>query len=73
VDWVPLGRFVRKYSALSNMLFRGQPIGKIIEAEIAQDGKEWPPLHAGLFGGSLERLQAAKQRVDSSITVASHW
>ena len=69
IGWVPLGRFVRKYSLLSP---GGQPIGKTIADEVER-GENWSPLRAGLFGGSTERLQSAKQRVDSFIAGASQW
>ena len=32
-------------------------------AEVNAAGDDWPPLQAGLFGGSIHRLSAALQRV----------
>ena len=36
----------------------------IVAAELARDGAAWPPLAAGMFGGDMARLQAAKAAVD---------
>ena len=71
--WVPLGRFVRNYSVLSSVLHHGQPVGKIIDAEVEREGENWPPLRAGLFGGSMERFRTAKQHVDSFIGGRSQY
>jgi hypothetical protein len=62
--WVPLGRFVAKYSMFSEVLHRGPRIGEVIDAEVKRDGGDWPPLRVGLFGGSIERFRSAKQKVD---------
>jgi hypothetical protein len=68
--WIPLGRFMRKYSVLSNVLHHGETIGKTIETEFERGGENWPPLRAGLFGGSTERFLAASQRVNDFIRFA---
>lgn len=51
VAWAPAGRFVSDQY--------GNGADKIIEAEISDAGAAWPPLAAGLFGGSQDRLGEA--------------
>lgn len=41
-------------------------IGRV-EAEIAAAGTAWPPLAAGMFGGSVEQLRIAKDRYDKDV------
>ena len=54
IDWGPAGRFVAdQYGAGAD---------QAIEAEIAEAGALWPPLTAGLFGGSAERLNESLGR-----------
>ena len=43
---------------------------KKVDAEITQNGPNWSPLLAGMFGGSVDRLKAAKERFDPR---ASLW
>lgn len=55
--WGPPGRFAWKHS-------RGldtSPFTKIVE-EAAAQGKDWPPLRAGLFGGTLDRFQKTAEQ-----------
>ena len=66
-DWVPLnaplGRFAWNPSGREKT-----GIAEIISAEVAQLGGNWPLLRAGLFGGSLRRFLASKERVDHMLT-----
>ncbi|MEA2561052.1 MAG: hypothetical protein QOH06_2556 [Acidobacteriota bacterium] len=48
--WFPLGRFVHRGTSR-------------IRKELSELGESWPPLRAGFFGGSLERLKAAEEQV----------
>jgi hypothetical protein len=54
VAWAPTGRFVSDHY--------GTGIDKVLEAEIGEAGASWPPLAAGLFGGSQERLGESLDR-----------
>jgi len=54
VAWTPTGRFVSDQY--------GTGLDKVIEAEIAEAGASWPPLAAGLFGASKDRLDEALGR-----------
>lgn len=48
--------------------FRPEPhIIEQIESEASSAGENWPPLRAGLFDGSLERLQIVKGDIDEHI------
>jgi hypothetical protein len=67
--WVPLGRFMLKYSPISS----GEQIGSIITSEIEKEGENWAPLQAGLFDGSLEKCLGAKQSVDTFIGKSRTW
>ncbi len=50
--WGPVGRFGWKHNARNN-----GPLAKIVSEGRAQQSG-WPPLQAGLFGGSYERFDA---------------
>ena len=41
-----------------------ESLPRIFDAELARDGAAWSPLAAGMFGGDMARLQAAKAAVD---------
>ena len=45
---------------------------RMVAAELERDGTAWPPLSAGLFGGDISRLQAAKTAVDEQ-AAKSYW
>jgi hypothetical protein len=70
LDWVPLaiplGRFAYEPAPFANGKAR---VKDIITAEISQHGRDWPPLRGGLFGRSMQRLLAAKKRVDDLVTL----
>jgi hypothetical protein len=59
---VPLGRFAWNYS-----LYPVVSVLKEADSEIGEMGSEWPPLKAGLFGGDLEKLKAARTLMNESI------
>ena len=61
LGWIPLGRFASK-PTLSGPARGKDPITHVA-SEISAQGKEWAPLRAGLFSGSLERLLTARRRV----------
>lgn len=58
--WGPAGRFAWRYDVINPDRHPSQKIGAEIEAERAK----WPPLKAGLFGGSLGQLKTAKGEFD---------
>jgi hypothetical protein len=70
VPWIPLGRFTARYSLVSGS---DELISRKIAAEIEKESENWPPLRAGLFGGSVERFSIAKGRVDSYIAESANW
>lgn len=47
--------------------FRGGGIGAAIDAELTQQGENWPPFKAGLFGPSLQALKDAKAELDKQV------
>ncbi|MEI7770246.1 MAG: SIR2 family protein [Chloroflexales bacterium] len=68
--WGPVGSFAWRD--------RHQPqygIAIAVQKELEAQGAEWPLLQAGLFGGSLERLQAVKIGFDALIArgTAGWW
>src|SRR5207247_6581484 len=50
VGWYPPGRFFWRWSVVDKL-----------NEESGEAGPEWPPLQAGLLGGSLKRLKAAQE------------
>lgn len=64
--WGPPGRFVWKRSS-----YRASAIDDII-IEAEQKQNEWPPLKAGLFGGSYERFKLISSKYVSLIA-NFHW
>ena len=48
----------------------GRNLSQVITDEISKVGDQWPPLQAGFFDGSLDRLSVVKQQVDG--TAARH-
>ena len=53
-EWGPAGRFAADQY--------GTGIDQQVEAEMKDAGASWPPLAAGLFGGSAERLEESLGR-----------
>lgn len=60
--WSPVGMF-----AWRNHGYYGKEFVKSIDREIDQDGEDWLPLKAGMFGGSMDRLVAAKEVFDEIV------
>jgi hypothetical protein len=59
--WGPPGCFLWRRNILEE-----------VEREIADQAEGWPPLRAGLFGGSVERVKHVKQQIDA-IVHRSGW
>jgi hypothetical protein len=53
-SWVPLGRFASR--------------GKDMEQDLIEQGNNWGPLKAGMFGGSLDRLLVAIKSLNSFVS-----
>jgi hypothetical protein len=47
--------------------YRYNPVESLVD-ELAADGVAWPPLKAGLFGGSVERARAASISIRKTST-----
>lgn len=58
-SWAPAGRHSWKPSRYDSH------ISKVIDGEITERGPQWPPLGAGFFGGSTERLISVKKSLDN--------
>jgi len=58
----PIGRFGWKYHRVPGLC-----VMDVIEAELAEQGETWPPLRAGLCGGSVEMLRTVKASVDQQV------
>lgn len=63
--WAPVGCFVHRFGA-------GLEVGQIrivheVASEIEEARARWPPLQAGLFGGSLDRALQVKSGYDEAI------
>jgi hypothetical protein len=56
---LPLGRFGWRNRRFNNDLH----VSKIVGAEVEEFGIDWPPLRAGLFGGTVEGFKAAEAKV----------
>ena len=56
--WGPVGRFGWRRRP------RGDREPAVVAREMERDGEAWPPLAAGLFGGSLNRLREVKTAFD---------
>ena len=60
--WAPVGMF-----AWRNHGTYGSYYVENVSKEIEREGDDWPPLKAGLFGGSMERLLAARAVYDDLV------
>lgn len=60
-------RFLRRYTHPIYDV-NSHPISRQVETEIGKAGEAWPPLRAGLFDGSLERLRTVKAGFDKSMS-----
>jgi hypothetical protein len=60
--WAPIGHFGwREREDYENH------ISKEIEAEISTIGNDWPPLKAGLFDASADRVRSVKSFLDERV------
>jgi hypothetical protein len=64
--WGPIGCFGWRYRHRNSLM-------KELDEEIANVGKEWPPLKAGLFDSSVERVREVKGVLDAHIQKLSWW
>ena len=62
--WGPVGCFGRRGR---HILHEGN-VSQRIGAEIEAEGSNWPPLKAGLFGGSLDQAKIAKSKFDGFLS-----
>lgn len=60
--WGPIGRFGWKNR------YGNEDILKVTADEIGKFGADWAPLKAGLFDGSLDRLNVVKSAFDGVVT-----
>ena len=51
----------------------GKPFVEVVDQEINEAQEGWPPLQAGLFGGSLERLREVKSAVEERVRQSRWW
>lgn len=60
-DWIPQGHFTvrRRHSHNENQIWSK------FEEQMMEQGSEWGLLTGGLFGGSIDRLSAAKNKYDA--------
>jgi len=56
-EWIPLGQFAWLETG------RGESVIGPVSEEAARMGAEWPPLKAGLFGGTVEAFKQAEAAV----------
>lgn len=54
------------WAARGNLRSRDMSIMQVVDLELEAEGKDWGPLRAGLFNGSLEALKQAKTLVDET-------
>jgi hypothetical protein len=62
--WGPVGCFAWR----GKRYHQGDQASQKIGIEIETEGNNWPPLKAGLFGSSLERVKTVKTKFDSFIS-----
>lgn len=46
------------------------PILKAIKQQAKEQGKDWPPLKAGLFNGSYERFEQLAKGLEEALSVS---
>ena len=59
--WGPIGRFGWRYR------YGSDGILQVVADEVSKFGADWAPLKAGLFDGSLDRLNAVKSAFDGLV------
>ena len=73
--WITFGKWARfSGGRFAWRRVPGSPgwLPDMVAAELERDGTAWPPLSAGMFGGDIERLRAAKTEVDKA-AAKSAW
>lgn len=65
----PLGRFSWKQRSIGSST---RPLVEVFE-EATSQGKDWLPLKAGLFGGSIERFQKVAQQYSEFLRKLTVW
>lgn len=66
--WGPPGRFAWKASRGHH----GNPYAALLEEAGRAEGA-WPPLHAGFFGGSIDRFKEVAQRYEAELLTRLNW
>jgi uncharacterized caspase-like protein len=66
--WGPVGRFGWKY----RRGYGGNPFLNVLQ-EAEKDGSEWPPVRAGLFGGSIERFKKTVAEYSENVVTKLNW
>jgi len=64
---IPLGQFAWRDNA------RGEPLIGPVREEAARMAVEWPPLKAGLFGGTVEAFKEAEKAVMARVAEAGFY
>lgn len=64
--WAPPGRFCWKHRGSAGPM-------RLLLSEASEGGENWPPLKAGLFGGSPERFLEVANACKSSLDRSSRW
>ncbi len=62
--WGPIGRF--GWKALRHR-YEGSVLA-VIDAEVKAMGENWPPLKAGILGGSVERLNVVRSAIQATLS-----
>lgn len=68
--WGPVGNFGWRYARLGSNDYSTMTE---IKDEVSSLGENWPPLTAGLFGGSPERFLEVKQEFDKLVAGLRWW
>jgi hypothetical protein len=66
--WGPVGRFGWKYSRGNG----GNPFRNVLQ-EAEKYGVGWPPIRAGLFGGSMERFKKTATEYSEQVLSKLNW
>jgi hypothetical protein len=64
INWAPRGSLASSWRTDNNLAV----VQELLASQISSLGEEMPVLKAGLFGGSVERLQEVKQQWDEALS-----
>lgn len=67
-DWGPIGRFGWKHGRDAE----SSPFGRVVK-EAEEMKNKWPPLQAGMFGGSVERFSEVAKNLGDRLNNLSWW